>query len=218
MALLVPYVTALVLGSLHALEPDHMAAVTSFAVRRPGVRNAVRYGLRWALGHGGAIVVLGGALLAAGVHVPAGATHWLERLIGVVLVGLGGWTVLHARALHTHVHVHGDGTVHAHVHSHAWKATHDHAHAASSVGVLHGLAGTGAAVALVPVVGLEARIAGVGYLVVFAAGTAVAMTLYGVLAGAVAERAAAVSARATRALTRAAGLGTILIGCAWLAR
>lgn len=217
MTLLVPYATALLLGSLHALEPDHMAAVTSFAVRRPGVRHAVRYGVRWAAGHGGAIIVLGTVLIVSGVHLPAGATDWLERVVGAVLVALGGWTVLQARAMHAHVHTHTDGTVHAHVHSHALKPTHDHAHAASAIGLVHGLGGTGAAVALIPVVGFDAPVAAVGYLVVFAFGTVAGMAVYGMLAGLLLGRATARSVRWARVLARVAGISTIVIGCVWLA-
>jgi sulfite exporter TauE/SafE len=106
--------------------------------------------------------------------------------------------------------------VHAHVHSHALKSTHDHTHAAATVGVVHGLAGTGAAVALIPVVGFEAPVAAVGYLVVFAFGTAAAMALYGMVAGLLVGRAAARSARWARALARSAGVSTIIIGCVWL--
>jgi cytochrome c biogenesis protein CcdA len=216
MALLVSYATALLLGSLHALEADHMAAVASFAARRPGIRSAVRYGVRWAAGHGGMIVALGTVLILTGAQLPAAATHWLERLVGVMLLVLGGWTLLQARALHVHVHSHLNGTVHAHLHSHAWKATHEHAHAASAIGLLHGLGGTGAVVALIPVVGFETPAAAVGYLVVFALGTIAAMALYGMLAGLLLAHAAARSVRWARTLARAAGSSTILIGCVWL--
>jgi hypothetical protein len=217
MPLLVPYATALLLGSLHALEPDHVAAVSSFAVRRPGIRGAVRYGVRWALGHGVVIVVLGAVLVATGVHLPAGAGYWLERLVGVTLIAVGGWTVLHARGLHAHVHVHSDGTVHAHLHSHAVKQTHDHGHGAAGVGVVHGLAGTGAAVALIPVAGFESPVAAVGYLVVFAFGTVAGMALYGMVAGVLVARAATRSVQWARVLARAVGVCTMVIGCVWLA-
>ena len=217
MPLLVPYATALLLGSLHALEPDHVAAVTSFAVRRPGTRDAVRYGVRWAIGHGVIIVVLGAALVATGFHLPLGAGHWLERLVGVTLIALGGWTLLHARGLHAHVHRHADGTVHAHLHSHTLKRTHDHGHAASGVGVIHGLAGTGAAVALIPVAGFESPVAAVGYLVVFALGTVGGMALYGMLAGLLVARAVLRSVRWARVLAGAVGVCTVVIGCVWLA-
>jgi nickel/cobalt transporter (NicO) family protein len=218
MPLLLTYATALFLGSLHALEADHMAAVTSFAVRKPGVREAVRFGVRWSAGHGGAIVVLGAVLLMLGIHVPETASHWLERLVGVMMIGLGVWTFRGAGALHAHAHHHADGTVHDHLHSHVDRDAHDHGHAVTAVGLLHGLAGSGSAIALIPVVGFESPVSGIIYLFVFAAGTVVAMALYGLLAGVVVGRTAHNSVRLARQLARGTGVFTILIGLVWLLR
>lgn len=218
MPLFLSYATALFLGSLHALEADHMAAVTSFAVRKPGVRDAMRFGIRWSAGHGGAIVVLGGMLLLLGVNVPDSASHLLERLVGVVMIGLGVWTVRGARALHAHPHSHADGTVHGHLHSHAVHRSHEHGHAVTAVGLLHGLAGSGSAVALIPVVGFDSPVNGILYLLVFALGTVGAMALYGMLAGMIVGRTAHSSVRLARLLVRATGSFTILIGFVWLLR
>jgi sulfite exporter TauE/SafE len=218
MTLLVTYATALLLGSLHALEADHMAAVTSFAVGRPGRREAVRFGVRWSLGHGGAIVLVGGVLVLAGVHLPETATHWLERLVGVVMIGLGTWTLHSARALHAHVHRHGDGTVHSHLHSHVVERHHGHGHGVTAVGLVHGLAGSGSAVALIPLVAFDSPPLAIGYLVVFAMGTIAAMALYGMLAGVLVGRAADSSARVGRLIAQATGVFTVCIGCVWLLR
>jgi sulfite exporter TauE/SafE len=217
-ALLVTYATALALGSLHALEADHMAAVSAFAVRRPGIRAAVRFGVRWSVGHGGAIIVIGTALLLLGVQLPEATGHWLERAVGAAMIGLGVWTVRGARALHAHSHEHADGVVHAHLHSHAVVADHDHRHKAAAMGLLHGLAGSGSAVALIPLVGFESPASGVLYLILFAIGTVGAMALYGLLAGVVVGRTAERSVRMARLLARSTGALTIVIGIAWLVR
>jgi ABC-type nickel/cobalt efflux system permease component RcnA len=74
--------------------------------------------VRWSVGHGGAIVLVGAGLILMGLHLPDAATHWLERLVGAVMIGLGIWTFRGARALHAHPHVHADGAMHEHVHSH----------------------------------------------------------------------------------------------------
>lgn len=216
-ALFLTYATALLLGTLHAIEADHMAAVTAFAVRRPGAASALRFGVRWALGHGGAIVLTGTALILLGVHLPAGTSHWLERLVGIVMVGLGAWTIRGARALHAHTHSH-DGIAHAHVHSHAIAEDHDHGHAVTAVGLLHGLAGSGSAVALIPLVGFESPASGILYLVLFAIGTVGGMALYGLVAGIVVGRTAASSVRLARLLAHVTGAFTIAIGLVWLLR
>jgi len=217
-ALLVTYATALLLGSLHAFEADHMAAVTAFAVRRPGAREAVRFGVRWSLGHGGAIILVGAGLLLLGLQLPDAAGHWLERFVGVVMIGLGAWTFRGARELHAHAHSHDDGTVHTHLHSHALTGSHDHRHAATAVGLMHGLAGSGSAVALVPLVGFETAAGGILYLVMFAIGTVGAMALYGLLAGLVVGRTAVQSVRVARTIARVTGALTIMIGFVWLLR
>jgi sulfite exporter TauE/SafE len=217
-ALFLTYATALVLGSVHALEADHMAAVTSFAVRRPGVRAAVRFGIRWSIGHGGAIVLIGTAIVLLGIQLPAAAGHWLERLVGVVMVGLGAWTLRGARALHAHAHAHDNGAVHAHLHSHAVHDDHDHGHAVTAVGLLHGLAGSGSAVALIPLVGFESPGSGILYLVLFSLGTIGGMAVYGLLAGLVLGRAAESSVRIARLLARGTGAFTMLVGFVWLLR
>lgn len=217
-ALLLTYATALVLGSVHALEADHMAAVTSFAVRRPGIRESVRFGVRWSIGHGGAIVLIGTGLLLLGIHLPEAAGLWLERLVGLVMVGLGAWTVRSARTLHAHAHVHDGGLVHGHLHSHAVHDGHDHRHTATAVGLLHGLAGSGSAVALIPLVGFESPVGGIFYLVLFSIGTIGGMALYGLLAGLVLGRAADGSVRLARLLARVTGVFTMVIGSVWLLR
>jgi ABC-type nickel/cobalt efflux system permease component RcnA len=230
-ALVLTYSTALLLGSLHAFEADHMAAVTSFAVRKPGLRDAVRFAVRWAVGHGGAIVLIGGGLLLLGVRVPESTEHLLERLVGVVMIGLGIWTFRSARALHAHTHGHDDGIEHAHVHAHPpavaaqaasahahSRATHEHSHASTAVGLVHGLAGSGAAVALIPVVGFESPLRGILFLLIFALGTVAAMALYGLFAGVVVGRTADSSTRLARLLARGTGLFTIVVGCVWLLR
>lgn len=216
--------TALTLGALHALEPDHVAAVSSFVVRRPGRRAALGYGLRWALGHGGVVLLVGTAILLLTPEPGAEMGAWVERAVGASLVLLGGWVLATARTLHAHEHVHGDGTAHTHLHAHPAGATtphpraHRHGHAVTAFGALHGLAGTAPVVALIPVTSAGSTGAGVAYLAAFGVGTAVAMGLYAMFAGVIAHRAAAVSGRVGRLLARLAGAFTVAVGLVWLVR
>jgi sulfite exporter TauE/SafE len=88
----------------------------------------------------------------------------------------------------------------------------------TAVGLLHGLAGSGSAVALIPVIGFDSPAAGILYLVVFAAGTIAAMAVYGLLAGSIVGRAAHNSLRLARNIARTTGMFTILVGFIWLLR
>ena len=217
---------ALVVGVLHSLEPDHLAAVTAFVVHRPGRWEAVGYGLRWALGRGGVVFVVGTSLLLLPIHLDESLSVWLERAVGVSLIALGGWVLATARTLHAHRHRHADGTEHVHLHAHPFSAhsaeepgsprSHHHRHAATLIGALHGMAGTATVVAMIPLVATASVLAGVAFLAVFGVGTAISMVLYAMFAGIIADRAAKTSAWVGRALARSAGLGTVAVGIWWL--
>ena len=126
---------ALVAGFAHALEPDHMAAVTTFVSRRPRPLQAAGFGLRWGAGHAAAIVAVGCVLIALRVRLPDGVARGLEFGVGAMLVGLGMWllwSVLHERA-----HRLAGGAADAHPGHH-----HHGGRGSLWVGMAHGLAGT----------------------------------------------------------------------------
>ena len=71
-----------------------MAAVSTFVAGRPKPREAISFGLKWALGHGLALLILGSALFllsrAAGESQPhLFSSGILDRFVGLVLVALG---------------------------------------------------------------------------------------------------------------------------------
>lgn len=214
--------SALLLGALHTFEADHLAAVGAFVVRRPAPAAALAYGLRWAAGHGGVVLLAGSALLLLGVQVPEGAGTWLERLVGASLVGLGVWVAATASRLHAHPHRHADGTEHSHLHVHpplpatAAAKRPDHRHASTAMGALHGLAGTAPVVALLPLAQGRSPLLGALFLLAFAVGTALAMGLYALFAGVIVGRAAERSQGLARSLSFGAGTTTALIGVWWL--
>jgi ABC-type nickel/cobalt efflux system permease component RcnA len=212
------YGTAFVLGSVHALEPDHVSAVTAFATSTPKRGRAVRFGLQWAVGHAAAVIVIGTVLILFQRDFPTSLTEGLERVVGAALMGLGVWTIWNARALHAHPHTHQDGTLHVHVHSHARSSRHEHRHGALSMGLLHGAAGAAPVVALIPVVGIATPVASFAYLLLFSFGTVAGMGAYALVAGFVVGRAADRSARLARGLAGVAGTASIVIGCIWLLR
>ncbi len=216
----VPLMSALVLGSAHALEPDHLAAVSSFVVRRPTPRAALGFGVRWAAGHGAVILIVGTLLVVLGMQLPESVGVFFERLAGAMLLGLGVWTAASARAVHAHRHSHDDGTVHVHVHSHQLQKTphHHHGHGVTAVGAMHGLAGTAPIVALLPLAGFHSAGVATMYLLLFAIGTAAGMGFYALLAGWVAGTAALKSQTLARGITLCTGLFTAGIGIFWLLR
>jgi hypothetical protein len=211
------------LGMQHALEADHIAAVSSIAARRSHVADIVKHGLTWGIGHTLTLFVFAGAAILLGHAIPETAARPMETAVGVMLIGLGAhvlWRLWRDR-VHFHRHGHGDGTVHFHAHSHAGEAT-PHARAAHAhehgfrwrtllVGLMHGMAGSAALLVLV-VSQASSPAVGLAYVALFGIGSMIGM---GALSTIIAVP-LVVSARwltwANRGLQGAVGLATIAIG------
>jgi len=213
----------LLLGMQHALEADHIAAVSSIAARRSDVADIVKHGLTWGLGHTVTLFAFAGVAIVLGHAIPETLSRPLETAVGVMLVGLGGhvlWRLWNDR-VHFHRHRHDDGTIHVHAHSHAGEtkphglASHAHTHGfrwrTLLVGLMHGMAGS-AALLVLAVSQAPTPVVGLAYVALFGIGSMIGM---GALSVAIAVP-LAISARwltlANRALQGAVGLVTIAIG------
>jgi high-affinity nickel permease len=211
------------LGMQHALEADHIAAVSSIAARRTEIGDIVRHGLTWGLGHTLTLFAFAGAAILLGHAIPESVARPIETAVGIMLVGLGThvlWRLWRDR-VHFHLHGHGDGTVHLHAHSHAGetlphaRVAHAHAHGfrwrTLLVGLMHGMAGS-AALLVLTVSQAPSPAAGLCYVALFGIGSMVGM---GALSTVIAVP-LAVSARwltwANRGLQGAVGIVTTLIG------
>jgi hypothetical protein len=211
------------LGMQHALEADHIAAVSSLASRRTGVRDIVKHGLTWGLGHTLTLFAFAGAAILLGQAIPDTLARPLETAVGLMLVGLGAhvlWRLWRDR-VHFHEHGHGDGTRHIHVHSHAGESVphrasaHRHGHGfrwrSLLVGLMHGMAGS-AALLVLAVSQVANPAAAMAYVLLFGTGSMLGM---GALSAVIAVP-LAVSARwltwANRGLQGAVGVMTIAVG------
>jgi cytochrome c biogenesis protein CcdA len=211
------------LGMQHALEADHIAAVSSIAARRSDIGDILKHGLTWGLGHTLTLFAFAGAAILLGQAIPETWSRPLETAVGVMLVGLGAhvlWRLGRDR-VHFHRHSHGDGIVHVHAHSHAKetvpqaRASHEHIHGfrwrTLVVGLMHGMAGS-AALLVLAVSQATSPAIGLGYVALFGIGSMIGM---GVLSSLIAVP-LAVSARwltsANRGLQGAVGVVTIAIG------
>jgi high-affinity nickel permease len=211
------------LGMQHALEADHIAAVSSIAARRTDIGDIVKHGLTWGFGHTLTLFVFAGAALVLGHAIPEHLARPIETAVGVMLVGLGAhvlWRLWRDR-VHFHRHNHGDGVVHVHAHSHAGetiahaRAPHLHAHGfrwrTLLVGLMHGMAGS-AALLVLTVSQASSVTVGLGYVALFGVGSMIGM---GALSTVIAVP-LAVSARwltwANSGLQGAVGVVTIVIG------
>lgn len=212
-----------VVGMQHALEADHIAAVSSIAARRSTIGDIVRHGLTWGLGHTITLFIFAGAAIALGQARPAAWSAPMETAVGVMLIVLGAhvlWRIWRDR-VHFHRHGHHDGRSHFHVHSHGRDAEpHDparHAHEhrfrwrTLAVGLIHGMAGS-AALLVLAVTQAADPLSGMAYVLIFGLGSMVGM---GVLSSVIAVP-LVLSARwltvANRGLQIAVGAITIATG------
>jgi nickel/cobalt transporter (NicO) family protein len=197
--------TALVAGFAHALEPDHVAAVTTFVSRRPRPVQALGFGVRWGAGHSAAILVVGCVLIALDVRLPEVLARGLEFGVGMMLLGLGLWLLWNV--LHERAHRAAGDRHHAH---------HHHRHGSLWVGMAHGLSGTAPLVAALSATVAGSPTSAVLYLLLFGVGTTLAMALYALAAGVVFHQAAHRAPGLAGGLRAATALGSAAIGVLWM--
>ena len=220
MVLSLPAVLALgfLLGLRHAFEPDHLAAVSTLATRAGRVSDAVRLGVAWGAGHTASVGLVALLLIALGVHLPAGVAQIAELLVAVLLVALGAlvlWRYVRGR-WHMHAHEH-DGNAHVHLHSHAAESSHTHAHArwdgrrSLGLGLVHGLAGSGAVMVLIVAAAPTASLQ-LAYVVAFGLGTIVGMMSASLAVGSLVHAASRRGERLATALHLGAATASVIFG------
>lgn len=209
------------LGMQHALEADHIAAVSSIAARRTDIGDIVKHGLTWGLGHTLTLFIFAGAAIVLGQVIPQQLAQPLETAVGVMLVGLGAnvlWRLWRDR-VHFHLHGHGDGRKHIHAHSHLNetnphpRSAHVHRHGfrwrSLLVGLMHGMAGS-AALLVLAASQVRNPVYGMFYIALFGVGSMLGM---GILSTVIAVPLAASARWLTWANSSLQGaVGTITMG------
>ena len=208
-------------GLLHVLSgPDHLAAIAPIAVKKP--RGAWRAGLRWGFGHASGVIVVGIVSLFLRGALPVDLiSAWSDRVVGVLLIGIGLWAIRKALQVHTHEHEHGhEEHVHIHIHgkkAHADPEAHLHTHTAFGIGTLHGLSGSSHFLAIIPARALPSNTFAVIYLAAYGVGTVAAMIGFSHVIGCLTDRFALNSATVYRRMMFGCAALAIGIGGAWLA-
>lgn len=178
----VTLLVALVLGLRHASDPDHLVAVTSLvAADGGGSRAATRLGAWWGVGHAATLLAVGLPLIFLSSGLPAWVETGAERAVGVVILLLAARVIYKWARGGYRAGVHQDG---ARSHRHVRRGDgHDHSHVAVrsprqalSIGVLHGLAGSGAVVVLL-IAAMPTQLAAAAALTVFAPMSVVSMAI-----------------------------------------
>lgn len=183
-----PVLAGLIAGVVHVLSgPDHLAAVAPLALRDGRRGRAWASGLWWGVGHTSGVWVLAALALLFREAIPVDLiSGWSERIVGVVLIGVGLWAMRSAlrTRIHMHEHTHG-GETHLHIHAHRAGADtgHDHprahaghSHAPLGIGLLHGVAGTSHLVGVLPSLLMPTRADAALYVAAYGLGSITAMT------------------------------------------
>jgi len=208
------------IGMQHALEADHIAAVSSIAARGTRTADVVKHGLSWGLGHTLTLFSFAGAAMLLGWAIPDILARFLEGAVGVMLVGLGAHVLWGLRD-GMHLHQYPNGTQHIHAHCTASppgnvataRETREHGlrWRSLAVGLMHGMAGS-AALLVVAVSQVADPMQGVAYVVLFGLGSMIVM---GALSSVIAVPLVASAHSLTqinRGIQAAIGLVTIGIG------
>jgi hypothetical protein len=206
-------VLGIVLGLRHAFEPDHLTAVSTLVGESHGLRGGALLGALWGLGHTIALVVVAVILMAIGASLPARASVAFELCVAAMLLVLGVRSILVAMQL-------GASQRHDHAARHRHPPT-DHVHLGARtlawrplvVGIVHGLAGSGALTAIV-FANLHGAGARILYLTLFGAGSIGGMALASGVAGATLHGLAR-AGRTRRMIAIVAGLLSIVVGVWW---
>src|SRR6266850_1664465 len=176
----------LVLGLRHALDPDHVAAVSTIVSESKSVRRSSLIGTFWGLGHTVALLLAGVFVIVLKFQISPRLALWMEFIVALMLILLGARSLLKSLRdykVHLHRHTH-DGSEHVHVHVHRPGEQHRHRHRhllkvgsrPFLIGLVHGMAGSAALMILV-LATLPSAIAGLVYIAVFGVGSVGGMLL-----------------------------------------
>ncbi|MBL8549249.1 MAG: high frequency lysogenization protein HflD [Hyphomonadaceae bacterium] len=217
----------LLIGARHAFEPDHMAAVSSLAAGQTGLKRISLHGATWGLGHTITLFLVAGSAILLNVTINDRLGAALEGGVGIMLMLLGGhvlWRLWSGR-IHWHAHSHDGRSLHLHAHSHAGEqephATLDHAHAHKSgptwrtfaVGLMHGMAGSGALVVLTAAT-IDEPLLGLGYIVLFGIGSMLGMAAFSAAVALPLTFTARRLVAANTAIQAVTGIATLALGVA----
>src|SRR5436190_12025541 len=133
----------MLLGVRHALEPDHLAAVMTLMTGDRSGAKAAWLGASWGAGHALTLFATGAILVALQAEMPPIATQVLDAGVVLLLIGFG------ARAIYLGARRAPGAPTHSHAATRALRVDRWTLARPFWVGAVHGLAGSGALMAIV---------------------------------------------------------------------
>ncbi|OQW34755.1 MAG: hypothetical protein A4E19_17715 [Nitrospira sp. SG-bin1] len=212
------------LGLRHALDTDHLAAVSTVLAERPSLLASGAVGLSWGLGHTMTLLVVGSIVLISGFHIPDEFELIAESGVGILLIVLGVSLALKLYRERWHVHGHRhDGAPHVHFHSHQRHHDHGHRHwmvesiRPLCIGMVHGLAGSAALMLMILSTTKEIE-TGLLSILVFGLGSIIGMMVVGLTISVPVIYSRSISQRHFGAVQGLASIASVSVGVWMLAR
>ena len=145
-------------GLEHAFEADHLLAVNTLVSHRENLKQSLKDGIFWGIGHTTTIFLVGILMIGFKLNIGENIFKNFEAGVGIMLIFLGIYRMskLYFPKEHTH--------------------THNTSRAAFGVGLIHGLAGSGALVVLV-ISQMKTPFEGLMYILIFGLGSIFGMFL-----------------------------------------
>jgi ABC-type nickel/cobalt efflux system permease component RcnA len=180
-------------GLHHALDPDHLVAVSTIVSEHKSVSRSSLVGTFWGIGHTSSLLIISLIVLLLRSSIPNNIARWMEAPVAIMLVVLGIITIIKAirergLRIHSHTHAHDESSPHTHLHIHLDKE-HVHQHRLFKlgkrpfmVGMVHGVAGS-AALTLLVLSTIPSVALGLIYIGVFGVGSIGGMLLMSTLIG-----------------------------------
>ncbi len=183
------------LGLKHALDADHLVAVSTIVAERKGFWSSSLVGALWGLGHTASLLAVGLLVIAFRFQIPPKIALGMEFAVAIMLVALGAnvlWKIFRGATFHIHTHSH-EGHLHIHPHfhrpvEHQSSEQNAHHHSVSIgkkpffVGMVHGMAGS-AALMLLVLAAISSRPLALAYIGIFGFGSVGGMFLMSALIG-----------------------------------
>jgi len=149
---------AIYAGLEHAFEADHLLAVNTLVSHRENLKQSLKDGIFWGIGHTTTIFLVGILMIGFKLNIGENIFKNFEAGVGIMLIFLGIYRMskLYFPKQHNH--------------------THNTSRAAFGVGLIHGLAGSGALVVLV-ISQMKTPFEGLMYILIFGLGSIFGMFL-----------------------------------------
>ena len=165
------------LGIKHAIEPDHVIAVSTIASKSRKLWDASLAGVFWGIGHTATLLTIGIILILMKDDISHKWSMSLEFLVGIMLVYLGITSFLSSRKNKQHAHLQEEHSENDQLNKRELSYFKS-----LFIGFVHGLAGS-AAMVLLTMSAVDSVWQGSLYILIFGVGTTIGMLVFTTILG-----------------------------------